>query len=210
MTTFIGDDTTADDPGSSATVQYGLGGNDFLIGLSDTPTALYGGDGDDDLIGGRDRDDLFGERGDDNLSGSLGDDIVQGGAGDDEIGGEFGDDLLYGGTGRDTFLFVGQTGAGFDSVFDTIGVDRIQDFDRKQDSLRFLAFEELPTTGTLDPELFYKGKNAIERDDRLGYDKTSGKLYFDENGSKGGDKHLIAILDKGTALKASDIDVIFD
>jgi Ca2+-binding RTX toxin-like protein len=204
---FIGDDALDDSPSSLEPVQYGLGGDDFLVG-PDVPSALYGGDGEDFLLGGSESDELFGDRGNDILGGSQGDDTIHGGSGDDEIEGQFGDDLLYGGPGSDTFVFSGFVGAGFDSVFDTIGVDRIQDFDRKQDSLKFIDFVDLGTTGSLDPELFYKGKNAIESDDRIGYDKKSGKLYFDENGSQGGDKHLIAVFDKGIALKAADIDVL--
>ena len=73
-----------------------------------------------------------------------------------------------------------------------------------------VLFADLGATGPLDPELFYKGKNGLESDDRLGYDKTSGKLFFDENGSQAGEKHLIAVFDKGTALKAADIDVSDD
>jgi Ca2+-binding RTX toxin-like protein len=204
---FIGDDALNDSPFSLEPVQYGLGGDDFLVG-PDVSSVLYGGDGADEIYGGSQSDELFGERGNDILGGSQGDDTIHGGSGDDEIEGQFGDDLLYGGTGNDTFTFSGFAGAGFDSVFDTIGVDRIQDFDRKQDSLKFIAFADLGTTGTLDKDLFYKGKNAGESDDRIGYDQKSGRLYFDENGSKGGEKHLIAVFDKGTALKAADIDVV--
>jgi Ca2+-binding RTX toxin-like protein len=205
---FIGDDALDDSPFSLEPVQYGLGGDDTLIAGSDVPSALYGGDDEDFLSGGSESDELFGERGNDFLNGDQGDDTIHGGSGDDEIEGQFGDDLLYGGTGSDAFVFSGFVGAGFDSVFDTIGIDRIQDFDRKQDSLKFIAFVDLGTTGPLDKDLFYKGKNASEGDDRIGYDKVSGKLYFDENGSQGGARHLIAVFDKGTALRAADIDVI--
>jgi Ca2+-binding RTX toxin-like protein len=204
---FIGDDIANDSPFSAEPVQYGLGGDDFLA-AGDVPSALYGGDGEDFLLGGSEDDELFGERGNDFLGGSQGDDTIHGGSGDDEIEGQFGDDLLFGGTGRDAFVFSGFVGAGFDSVFATIGVDRIQDFDRKQDSLTFIAFEDLGTTGPLGKELFFKGRKAVESDDRIGYDKTSGKLYFDENGSKSGQNHLIAVFDKGTVLKATDIDVV--
>lgn len=205
---FIGDDGANDQPGSEEPVQYGLGGDDLLVGPFDAPGALYGGDGSDQLYGGSDDDELFGERGGDTLAGSQGDDTIYGGSGDDEIEGQFGDDLLYGGPGRDTFAFSGFAGAGSESVFDTIGVDRIQDFDRKQDTLKFVAFGALSGTSPLDPELFYKGKSAREADDRIGYDKKSGQLYIDENGSKAGASHLIAVFDKGTALKAADIELV--
>jgi len=202
---FIGDDSTNDLPDSLEPVQYGLGGDDALS-APDTPSALYGGDGEDQLLGGAVGDELSGERGNDFLGGNAGDDAIYGGSGNDEIEGQFGDDLLYGGPGQDTFIFSGFAGAGFDSVFDTIGVDRIQDFDRNQDSLKFVAFAAI--SGTSLPELFYKGKNARETDDRIGYDKKSGQLYFDENGSKAGASHLIAVFDKGTALKAADIELL--
>ena len=208
MSVYLGNDTTDDTPFSSAEIQYGLGGDDFLLAVSTAASALYGGEGGDTLIGNLGADELFGERGNDSLSGGLGNDFVYGGSGNDSVAGDFGDDTLFGGQGDDTFVFLGQPGAGSPSVFDTIGVDRIQDFDRKHDSISFQAFPDLGPTGKLDPELFFKGKHALEADDRLGYDKKSGKLFFDENGSHKGESHLIAVFDKGTALKAADIDIL--
>ena len=58
-----------------------------------------------------------------------------------------------------------------------------------------------------NPDAFFKGKNAQEGDDHIGYDQKSGKMYYDENGDDAGGRILFAQFDKGTKIKVSDIDV---
>jgi Ca2+-binding RTX toxin-like protein len=201
MAVFIGSDTADDSHVGTEEIQYGLGGDDFLLPSAVLAVTLYGGDGNDDLNGRLQDDELYGERGNDILAGGGGRDLLAGGSGDDTLSAE-GDDTLYGGTGHDAFEFA--------APYTDTGTSRIQDFDRTQDSLVFAtySFPGLKSGATLDPDNFYKGKTALEGDDHLGYDKDSGKLYYDINGNDAGGRQLVAILDKGTKLKAGDIDLL--
>jgi serralysin len=150
-----------------------------------------GTDGDDTLIGGQGRD---------TLSGELGDDVLYG---------RQGHDSLTGGEGRDTF------------VFDTApskrtNVDRITDFTVKDDSL-FLdhtVFKKLGQKGSfatpakLSPSKFWKGEKAHDASDRLIYNKKTGVLLYDADGTGKAAAVKIAMLSKKLALSAKDFFVI--
>ncbi|WP_211251104.1 putative Ig domain-containing protein, partial [Stenoxybacter acetivorans] len=69
------------------TIQYGLGGNDTLVG-SNVHDKLYGGDGNDTLYGNDGNDTLVGGTGNDSLWGGEGDDFY-------EFSGAFGTDTIY-------------------------------------------------------------------------------------------------------------------
>jgi Ca2+-binding RTX toxin-like protein len=203
MATFIGDpggvetdDTYFDD---AFDVLYGLGGDDQLSPGTPGPLAIHGGDGDDAISGLSDADELYGGRNEDSLVGDGGDDLIEGGSGDDYLMGGTGLDVLIGGSGGDVFSFLGDASP-----------DRVQDFNRKEgDSIELFSsnFTVLEPDEPLDREAFYKGKNAKEEDDHIGYDRKSGKMYYDENGDGAGGRILFAQFDKGTAIKFSDIDV---
>lgn len=204
MATFIGDPlgvVTDDEYFDDAfDVLYGLDGNDFLSPSTPGPLTLYGGDGGDVLIGLDEPDEIYGGRGGDNLVGDAGSDLLEGGSGDDRLDGGLGFDILFGGTGGDIFSFF----------FSDDIQDRIQDFDRKEsDSILLFGgnFTALTPDEPLEREAFFKGKNAQEEDDHLGYDQKSGKMYYDENDVDSGGRTLIAQFDKGTKIKFSDIDV---
>jgi Ca2+-binding RTX toxin-like protein len=69
--------------------------------LSDIPTTLNGGSGNDSLEGGNANDTLNGGAGDDFLYGRAGDDTLNGGDGNDYLDGGPGNDTLNGGAGQD-------------------------------------------------------------------------------------------------------------
>ncbi|MDF0553691.1 S8 family serine peptidase [Kamptonema sp. UHCC 0994] len=88
---------------------FALGGNDFILGSSDSEM-IDGGDNNDRLIGGGGADTLnsgsgdnflIGSQGDDILAGNSGKDILRGGQGDDLLIGFEGDDVLVGDKGKD-------------------------------------------------------------------------------------------------------------
>ena len=56
--------------------------------------AVYGGDGDDELLGGAGNEVFNGEEGDDSLLGGAGDDVLDGGRGDDSLDGGSGFDVV--------------------------------------------------------------------------------------------------------------------
>ncbi|HLO50879.1 MAG TPA: S8 family serine peptidase [Kamptonema sp.] len=88
---------------------FALGGNDNIVGSSDSEMIdggdnndrLIGGGGADTLLGGSGDNFLIGGQGDDILTGNTGKDILRGGAGDDLLMGFEGDDVLVGDKGRD-------------------------------------------------------------------------------------------------------------
>jgi Ca2+-binding RTX toxin-like protein len=108
-------------------------------GTLTTPILLSGGDdiytadkGNDVVDGGEGDDRIYGDEGNDVLFGGAGNDVVSGGAGNDVVYGGAGNDVLLGGSGSDTFVFKF---ADADSSGTT--VDRVLDFDKGVDSLRF-------------------------------------------------------------------------
>ncbi|MET4699404.1 putative extracellular nuclease/2',3'-cyclic-nucleotide 2'-phosphodiesterase (5'-nucleotidase family) [Constrictibacter sp. MBR-5] len=131
------------DGGGGDDVIHGEFGDDVLSGGAGRDM-IDGGFGDDRIVGGGGRDTLLGDFGRDVVSGGGGDDRIQGGfgddrlagnAGDDEIDGGFGNDRLAGGEGDDVL----EGGFGNDTfVFETsFGLDRVMDFGRGRDTIRF-------------------------------------------------------------------------
>ena len=117
----------------------GNGGDDAFSNVSNIPSYVRGGSGNDHLSGGSGDDTIIGQHGNDTISGRQGNDRLIGSAGDDQIhGGEGndriygsegrnqlhgneGDDLIYGGIHNDTIY--GNDGA--DHIFGLAGDDRI-------------------------------------------------------------------------------------
>jgi hypothetical protein len=129
-------------------------------------------------------------------------DKVDLGKGDDTLNGASGNDKLIGGKGRDNFVFDAALGSG--------NVDRIADFDPKDDTIRLAAavFTGL-VAGKLDEEAFAKGTAASEADDRILYDRKTGALAFDLNGSGAGATAVrFATVGKGLDLSADDFFVV--
>jgi hypothetical protein len=148
------------------------------LGLPPAPAdRLYAGRGDDRLDGRSGNDVLMGEQGDDLLLGGNGSDLLGGGSGNDTLSGGAGSDLLTGDSGADRF------------VFDAPGsADRITDFQPGIDELVF------------DPAR-YAGAGAGS----FVYDRSTGNLYYDADGSGAGAAQLVATLDNRPAVSAADI-----
>jgi hypothetical protein len=124
----------------------------------------------------------------------TGSDVIKGYAGNDTIKGLGGDDSLYGGLGRDKLT----GGCGEDAfVFDTTpdhSFDTIRDFRHGEDQIRldhkaFTAFKaqtELPgqtAMGELSADMFCIGRAAQDESNRIIYDPTTGKLFYDVDGT---------------------------
>ncbi len=119
---------------------------------------------------------------------------------------------VHGGDGNDTLI----AGAHKDQfVFDAplnpvTNVDRVKHFDPGTDQL-FLDqtfFPALSGLGTLTSAEFHKGTGAHDLDDRIIYNKSTGALLYDPNGSVPGGEVQFAKLDKHLNLHASDFVVI--
>jgi uncharacterized delta-60 repeat protein len=141
----------------------------------------------------------------DKLNGKGGNDTLKGGGDNDTLIGGDGKDILTGDAGRDWFVFKDPlVAANVDHITDfTHGVDRIQ--------LGHKVFKSIGPA--LEANEFYAHKNATkahDKDDRIIYDTKSGKLLFDDDGSKKGghDAVLIAILDKHPGIDFTDFIVV--
>jgi Ca2+-binding RTX toxin-like protein len=144
-------------------------------------------------------DKLAGAGGNDTLSGSAGNDTLLGGAGGDRLAGGKGNDRLGGNDGTDKFVFAESGAANADTVTDfKHGTDKI--------ILDDDAFTEL-AAGTLAASQFHRGSTPGDADDHLLYAASSGKLYYDPDGSGAEMKVLVAILENKPTLSASDFRV---
>jgi Ca2+-binding RTX toxin-like protein len=146
-------------------------------------------------MGGNDR--ITGSRFDDTLDGGAGKDRLCGGAGDDILNGGAGRDLLAGGAGDDTFVFDVRPGrANCDRILDFCSADDLFQLDSS-------VFAGV-APGVLDPEAFVKGRAALDEDDRIIYDKSSGRLLFDSDGSGDAAAVTFATLNHGASVAADD------
>ncbi|MBB3020458.1 Ca2+-binding RTX toxin-like protein [Microvirga lupini] len=150
-------------------------------------------------------------------SGSAANDVIKGGVGKDTLGGGLGHDTLWGGLGNDTL--TGNSGKDI-FVFATktnkrTNVDKINDFVVKDDSIWLdnavftkigKGSEDRP--GKLAKSMFWTGKAAHDSSDRIVYDKASGALYYDADGTGRGAQVKIATLKKGLGLTEKDFFVI--
>lgn len=165
----------------------------------------------DIMTGSSENDVIRGNGGNDTLSGVGGNDLLYGGEGKDTLNGGQGNDKLYGGLHADTLT----GGSGNDVfVFDTkIGssnIDRITDFSVANDTIWLDddVFTKAGKVGTLTSSAFWAGSKAHDTSDRIIYDKASGKLWYDADGSGSSAAVQIALLNKDLALTAQDFYII--
>ena len=167
------------------------------------PAEEYGGSlgelpvGDDDAT-----DVLFGGAGHDILYGFGGADQLNGGRGSDQLVGGLGNDQLDGGRGADYFAYA---------EFGAANFDHIEGFQKKDtillDSDVFTGIGEAGET--LKKKYFHEGTEAESKNDKIIYDKASGAIYYDKDGS--GDAYAmeeIASIHHGFKLKADYFDLV--
>jgi Ca2+-binding RTX toxin-like protein len=217
--------------GAGLDLLSGDAGNDTLDGGSGIDQ-LGGGLGDDTYYASNRRDVLFedADEGSDSvyasISWTLDDNFEQlhltGGEGSSGIGndlanvlvgngaanvldGGLGKDTITGGGGRDTFVFDTKLGAP--------DRDTIADFKHNKD---IIALDEdifSSIGGTLDKAEFYAAAGATkahDKSDRIIYDAKSGKLYYDDDGSKkhGHDAVQFAVLSNKATLDHGDFVIV--
>lgn len=153
-------------------------------------------------IGGSGNDEIIGNSIANKLTGNGGNDRMIGGAGNDTLYGGADHDTLTGGSGSDKFIL---------SSIKAASSDTITDFTRNTDTIQL---ENGVLTGlgaaalNLAASKFWIGAGAHDATDRIIYNRASGNLYYDANGSGAGGSVLIAKLDSGLNLSASDFQVI--
>ncbi len=153
------------------------------------------------LLGHAGKNTLNGLSGNDILTGAAGNDKINGDAGNDQIYGGLGKDALNGGAGKDTFYF--------DTALASSNVDKITSFSTKDDRIALeVDFFAGLTAGKLASSAFYIGTKAKGVEDRIIYNKTSGALSYDADGSGSLAAVKFAQLDKNLKLSASDFILV--
>jgi Ca2+-binding RTX toxin-like protein len=154
----------------------------------------YGTPGNDVLNGTNGIDGFYGMGGNDTIYGYGDYDALAGGAGNDK---------LYGGRGNDNFLFTEKLNA-------KTNVDRIMDFKSSENdtiSLSRSIFKKAGSSGGLKEAAFYAGKKAHDKDDRIIYDKKTGSLYYDPDGTGKAAQIKFAILYNKTTITHDDFAI---
>jgi uncharacterized protein YkwD len=140
----------------------------------------------------------------DDLRGDVSQNIIYGLGGADYIIGLGGSDLLIGGDGQDLFHFVGITDGGS-------GGDAIQDFVSGFDRISVTgAFFGLGSPGgvAIDSFRFVAGTAANLATSQFIYTGATQQLFYDIDGTGAGVQVLLATLQAGASLAATDIIVI--
>ncbi len=166
---------------------------------------LYGHTGNNILAGGAGNDTLRGDDGDDALYGDVGNDILFGDAGNDKIYAGLGSDKMAGGSGQDIFVFN-------TALSVTTNVDSISDFKTANDTIYIddAVFKSIAKTGELLSGYFRSNDTGLAQDanDHIIYEKDTGELYYDSNGTAAGGSVLFATVKAGLSLTYADFFVI--
>ncbi len=160
-----------------------------------TPFTIYGTAGNDDRSGEAGNDQLFGFEGNDQLAGGAGNDILRGG---------LGNDVLIGGAGADFFVLDSKPNV-------RTNVDVLYDFNAAEDTIQLVkgAFAKVASKkGVLPKAAFWVGDRVHDSSDRIFYNKKTGGLFYDADGTGRATGLQIAVMQKNLALTYKDFDII--
>ncbi|MGO4389419.1 hypothetical protein AB4Y85_17965 [Microvirga sp. 2YAF29] len=151
---------------------------------------------------------LEGRNANDVLYGLNGNDKLYGGAGNDKLYGGAGKDTLDGGSGQDIFVF--DTKLSKSAKVNKANQDKIVDFKVADDTihLKKSVFTKLDKKGVLKSAEFYVGTKAHDASDNLIYNKKTGALYYDADGTGSAAQIQIATLSKNLKMTYKDFFVI--
>src|SRR5687767_2369340 len=217
-----GHDTLTDTSGNDTI--NGLAGNDTINGGSGGSDVVNGGDGRDSLqfmtaTGAVVVDFVAGTAGttsftniekvvtgdfNDQLTGDASAQNLTARAGMDTLAGGGGNDTLWGGADADTFIF---------REMGTANADAIGDWTSGQDTLLLdgAIMTALGASGdfTAGDARFWASSTgaAHDADDRIIFNSTTRQIFYDADGNGSGAAQLIATLQTGATLVATDIAV---
>lgn len=135
------------------------------------------------------------------ITGNAAANIINGGAGHDVLNGGSGDNTLTGGSGTDYFQFrvAGHT--------DTITDFNVVDDTIKLDKKVFSVFTN-PLPSPIAPGQFVTGTQALDANDFIIYNKTTGAVFYDADGSGVGEAVQFVGVTPGLSLTNADFHVI--
>ena len=179
----------------------------FLQSGGGTGSATGGGDGGTGQSTLMNIERVFGGAFNDSFQGSTGNESFAGMGGNDRLDGDRGNDTLSGGAGADSFVFSQTPGAA--------NADSVTDFASGSDRLLLENFV-MPALGAdgsfaAGDVRFFAGAGANaghDADDRVVYNTSTGQLYYDDDGSGAHAAQLVATLQAGAVVAATDISVI--
>ena len=130
---------------------------------------------------------------------SSSNDILNGGAGNDTLNGGLGNDTITGGTGADIFSLGATPGSG--------NIDTFTDFKPVDDTIWLNPNTFSYGVGNIIPTDFkiIGTGGVVDASDRIIYDQTNGKLYYDSDGSGATAKVQIAVLTGAPVIDSTDI-----
>ena len=141
----------------------------------------------------------------DTLIGGAGGQTLSGRGASDVLEGRAGVDTLWGGAGEDDFIF---------REMGTANADRISDFASGADDIMLddAAFTTIGAMGdfTANDARFKANSSgtATDTSDRVVFNTSTGQLYYDADGSGSAAAQLIATVQSGATVAATDIVVI--
>lgn len=133
------------------------------------------------------------------IIGNVANNIIDGKNGNDILDGDLGNNILTGGLGNDIFRFTTKD-----------HVDTITDYNVANDTIQLenSVFTSLTNVGTLTANQFRVGAKALDANDFIIYNKTTGMLSYDSDGNGTTAAIQIATIGTGLALTNADIVVI--
>lgn len=126
--------------------------------------------------------------------------MLIGGTGNDVLQGGLGKDSLSGGIGRDVFFFNMEINSLPDSIADFKVIDDTIKLDKQ-------IFTHL-SSGVLEASQFVKGSTALDSNDYIIYNPSTGAVTYDADGSGVGFGVQIALLGIKLGITAADFVVI--
>lgn len=135
------------------------------------------------------------------LLGNAGANTLSGGDGDDVIYGGLGKDTLVGGNGSDAFVF--------NTALSSRNVDRVVGYQDGVDKiyLEDAIFTKLRGDTNLSDNIV-NGTRALDSNDYLIYNTSTGALVYDSNGSARGGEVTVATLGTGLTIDSSDFVLV--
>lgn len=120
-----------------------------------------------------------------------------GNSGNNRIDGRAGNDTLYGGAGTDTFVFS--------TTPTSANIDEILDFAVAQDKIELSRsmFTALNAGSSLNASAYRVGSTALDADDRVIYEISTGGLFYDSDGNGAALQIQFATLDANLPLAST-------